>query len=181
MKVQITNEELKKHTRLFEVETTGIECNNETAASLRDPEIIGRFERSIEQEGDGHYKVMLPWNGKRLLLRSNYAQAKVRLEQIERKLKRDPAIQKEYQEAIQKYETEGTSEECPCDEITPKDGRAIYYVPHHVVIRPERETTKYQQKLKTAFHEMIAQKQAHHYYQNLLASYDVTFGKCTCK
>ena len=138
MKVQITNEGLKKHTRLFELETTGIECNNETAASLRDREIMERFERNIEQEGDGHYKVMLPWNSKRHLLKSNYAQAKVRLEQIERKLKRDPAIQKEYQEAIQKYETEGTSEECPCNEITPKDGRAIYYVLHHFVIRPEQ-------------------------------------------
>ena len=26
--------------------------------------------------------------------------------------------------------------------MSPKDGRPIYYVPHHVVIRPERETTK---------------------------------------
>ena len=41
MKMQITNEELKKHMRLFEVETTGMECNNETAASLRDREIDG--------------------------------------------------------------------------------------------------------------------------------------------
>ena len=58
-------------------------------------------------------------------------------------LKPDPAMQKEYQEAIQKYEKVGTSEECPCNEIISKDGRPVYYVPHHVVIRPERETTKY--------------------------------------
>ena len=56
--------------------------------------------------------------------------------------KPDPAMQKEYQEAIQKYEKVGTSEECPCNEIISKD-RPVYYVPHHVVIRPERETTKY--------------------------------------
>ena len=61
MKVQITNEKLKKHTRLFEVDITGMEWNNEIAASLRDREIMERFERNIEQEGDGHYKVMLPW------------------------------------------------------------------------------------------------------------------------
>ena len=59
-------------------------------------------------------------------------------------LKPDPAMQKEYQEAIQKYEKVGTSEECPCNEIISKDGRPVYYVPPHVVIRPERETTKYQ-------------------------------------
>ena len=28
--------------------------------------------------------------------------------------------------------------------MSPKDGRPIYYVPHHVVIRPQRETTKSQ-------------------------------------
>ena len=50
---------------------------------------------------------------------------------------------KEHQEAIQKYEKEGTSEECPCNEIIPKDGRPVYYVTHYVVIRPERETTEY--------------------------------------
>ena len=50
---------------------------------------------------------------------------------------------KEHQEAIQKYEKEDTSEECPCNEIIPKDGRLVYYVTHHVVIRPERETTEY--------------------------------------
>ena len=33
-------------------------------------------------------------------------------------LKRDPAMQKEYQEAIQKYEKVGTSDECPFNEIT---------------------------------------------------------------
>ena len=59
-------------------------------------------------------------------------------------LKPDPTMQKEYQEAIQKYEKVGTSEECPCNEIISKDGRPVYYVPPHVVIRPERETTKYQ-------------------------------------
>ena len=37
-------------------------------------------------------------------------------------LKLDPAMQKEYQEAIQKYEKVGTSEECPCNEIISKDG-----------------------------------------------------------
>ena len=87
----------------------GMECTNETAVSLRDWAIIEQFERNIEQDGDGHYKVMLPWNSKKHLLGSNYAQAEVRLEQIERKLKRDPALRKEYQEA----------EECPQKTVVP--------------------------------------------------------------
>ena len=60
----------------------GMECNNETAASLRDREVMERFDRNIKQEGDGHYKVVFPWKSKKHLLRSNYAQVKVRLEQI---------------------------------------------------------------------------------------------------
>ena len=59
-----------------------MECNNETAASLRDREVMERFDRNIKQEGDGHYKVLLPWKSEKHLLRSNYAQAKVGLEQI---------------------------------------------------------------------------------------------------
>ena len=86
----------------------GMECTNETAVSLRDWAIIEQSESNIEQDGDGHYKVMLPWNSKKQL-GSNYAQAEVRLEQIERKLKRDPALRKEYQEA----------EECPQKTVVP--------------------------------------------------------------
>ena len=57
-RVEITNKELNENMRrLFKVETTGMECNNETAASLRDWEIVERFESNIEQEGGGHYKV----------------------------------------------------------------------------------------------------------------------------
>ena len=58
-----------------------MECNNETAASLRDGAVMERSDRNIKQEGDGHYKVVLPWKRKKHLLRGNYAQAKVRLEQ----------------------------------------------------------------------------------------------------
>lgn len=37
-----------------------MEYDNETAALLRDREKMEPFESNVEQEGDGHYKVMLP-------------------------------------------------------------------------------------------------------------------------
>ena len=83
-------------------------------------------------------------DNKKLLLRSNYVQAMARLKEAERKLKRNSALQKEYQETLQNYKALGTSEQCPFEEITPKDDSPIYFVLHHVVIRPERETTKHQ-------------------------------------
>ena len=82
MRVENTNERLDENIRrLFEVETMGMECNNETEASLRDRAVMERSDRNIKQEDDGHYKVVLPWKSEKHLLRSNYTQAKVRLKQ----------------------------------------------------------------------------------------------------
>lgn len=104
---------------------------------------MDQFERSITQEENGQYKVALPWKPNRPPLKHNYAQAKTRLEQVERRLKKNRDMQREYSKAINTYEDEGTSEECPPDEVKPKDKRQVYYVPHHVVVQLDRETTKH--------------------------------------
>ena len=36
-----------------------------------------------------------------------------------------------YREAINKYVENGVAEEVPCGEITPTDGRPVFYLPHH--------------------------------------------------
>ena len=54
-----------------------MEYNNETVALLRYREKMEPFESNVEQEGDGHYKVMLPWNSKKHLLRRNDADGQV--------------------------------------------------------------------------------------------------------
>lgn len=65
MRVENTNERLDENIRrLFEVETMGME----SAASLRDRAVMERSDRNIKQEGDGHYKVVLPWKSKKHFL-----------------------------------------------------------------------------------------------------------------
>ena len=68
---------------------------------------------------------------------------KTRLEQTERTLRRNPTLQKEYLQAIQANENEGTSEECLLKEIPPVDGSSIHYVPHYAAVKLERETTRH--------------------------------------
>ena len=47
-----------------------------------------------------------------------------------------------YKEAINKYVENGVAEEVPSDEITPTDGRPVLYLPHHAIIREDKQTTK---------------------------------------
>lgn len=45
-------------------------------------------------------------------------------------------------DAFEQLEKQGFSEKVPEEEIAPKDGRFVYYLEVHAVLRPERETTK---------------------------------------
>lgn len=47
-----------------------------------------------------------------------------------------------YREAINKYVENGIAEEVPSDEITPTDGSPVFYLPHHAIIRDDKQTTK---------------------------------------
>ena len=47
-----------------------------------------------------------------------------------------------YREAINKYVENGVAEEVPSDEVTPTDGRPVFYLPHHAIVREDKQTTK---------------------------------------
>ncbi|XP_015772177.1 PREDICTED: uncharacterized protein LOC107350464 [Acropora digitifera] len=47
-----------------------------------------------------------------------------------------------YREVINKYVENGVAEEVPSDEITWTDGRLVFYLPHHAIIREDKQTTK---------------------------------------
>ena len=67
--MQISIEELNENTRrLFDAESMGMGRKDEATASLRDQEVMEQFEKNIEQEESGHYKVMLPWNNKKPIM-----------------------------------------------------------------------------------------------------------------
>lgn len=75
-------------------------------------------------------------------MKDNYRQAESRLYNLEKKLLHEPVKAASYREAINKYVENGVAKEVPCDEITPTDGRPVFYLPHHAIIREDKQTTK---------------------------------------
>ena len=75
-------------------------------------------------------------------MKDNYKQAESRLCNLERKLIQDPAKANSYREAINKYVVDGVAEEVPLEQVAPSDGRPVFYLPHHAVIREDKQTTK---------------------------------------
>jgi hypothetical protein len=91
---------------------------------------------------DGRYEVSIPWKENQVTLKSNYIQAERRLYSLEKRLLEDPLKAKIYQDIINKYVEDGIAEEVPANEIKPVDNRPVFYLPHHAVIREDRQKTK---------------------------------------
>ena len=73
-------------------------------------------------------------------LPDNYALSLKRLEGLIRRLKQSPEILQEYDATIQKQISEGIVEVVP--DPTTKGKGELHYLPHHAVIRRDKETTK---------------------------------------
>ena len=99
-------------------------------------------EKKTLTHNDGRYEVSLAWKEDRVALKDNYRQAESWWYNLEKKLLQEPVKAKSYREAINKYVENGVAEEVPCDEVTPTDGRPVFYLPHHAVIREDKQTTK---------------------------------------
>jgi phosphoglycerate dehydrogenase-like enzyme len=61
---------------------------------------------------------------------------------LEKRLLEDPLKAKIYQDIINKYVEDGIAEEVPANEIKPVDNQLVFYLPHHAVIREDRQKTK---------------------------------------
>ena len=124
---------------------------NETLCSFWELESLGirsvKAEKSIHDKfkeeisfKDGRYEVSLPWKEMHDPLLDNYALSLRRLEGLIRRLKQSPDILQEYDATIQKQISEGIVEVVP-DSETKEEGE-VHYLPHHAVIRHDKETTK---------------------------------------
>ncbi|XP_064469588.1 uncharacterized protein LOC135384311 [Ornithodoros turicata] len=120
----------------WDVEHLGIA---DAAESLGNDPVLQRFEDSTLLE-NGRYSVGLPWQDNLVSrLRTNKTTAEVRLRNATRTLLKDQAVMNEYELDIRQYLENGHAERV--DVTAPKVGPE-YYLPHHAVIRRERETTK---------------------------------------
>ena len=92
---------------------------------------------------DGQYEVSLPWKEEFLEVSNHYQLSLNRLRHLQRRCLKSPEIMSEYNRIIQEQLVKGIVEEVP--EYTTTNDQSVtkvHYLPHHAVIRRERQTTK---------------------------------------
>ena len=128
----VTNKELDTNLRSFwELESLGIQDPNS------DP-VSDQFTSTVQMKG-GRYEVCLPWREYHTPLPDNYELGRKRLYGLVHRLKQNPAILREYNAIIHDQLEKGIVEIVENLDDTPK---MIHYLPHHAVIRQDKNTTK---------------------------------------
>ena len=104
-----------------------------------DKSVLDDFDSSIQFK-EGRYEVSLPWKESHGPLPTNYELSLKRLHGLLHRLRHHPEILKEYDATIQEQIRKGIVQvvESPGDESDKK----LHYLPHHAVIRSDKETTK---------------------------------------
>ena len=138
-------------THTLRVDTQQHEISNldDTLRSFWELESLGIKEpdRSVYTEfgentcfRDGRYEVSLPWKDPHPTFPDNYQLSFKRLQGLLRRLRQNPTILQEYDSTIRHQIEQGIVEvvEDPQSNVT---GR-VHYLPHHAVIRRDKETTK---------------------------------------
>ena len=112
----------------------------ESVSEVSDECVIHRFEKSIYHNGE-RYVTNLPFRPDHDTLPDNYEVSENRLFSLMRRFTKDDKLYKDYNEIFYDYEKQNIIEKVPFDEIAKKFG-TVYYIPHHPVVRQNRETTK---------------------------------------
>ena len=120
--------------RFWKVENFGIEENDNESENVN-----AQFLETVRHNGE-RYEVSLPWRKNAGVVGDNYAQARTRLLSLRRKLNDNESLKAEYSKVFQTQIAEGIIERV-VEEKTPNFGNS-YYMPHHAVVKLDRETTK---------------------------------------
>ena len=86
--------------------------------------------------------MQLPWKENRPTVPSDYELCVNRLRSLQRKLLKAPELVKEYDQIIEEQISHGIVERIPEEEQKEKESENENHLPHHAVIRRDRETTK---------------------------------------
>ena len=81
----------------------------------------------------GHYEMKIPFRNESPGLPDNYDVAKRRLDQLSRRLSKNPDLHKKYSAEISKMLDEGFAEEV-CENGDSRDRGKVWYLPHHNVV-----------------------------------------------
>ncbi|XP_049866249.1 uncharacterized protein LOC126366948 [Pectinophora gossypiella] len=99
------------------------------------------FAHTTTRDDSGRYVVRLPFiRDDPLCIHGGSRDiAMKRFLQLEKRLSKDPVLQTEYSRVIDEYLRLGHMEVVPLSEI---DKPEVMYLPHHAVVRPDKDTTK---------------------------------------
>ena len=89
---------------------------------------------------DGRYEVALPWKDPHPTLPDNYQLSLKRLQGLLRRLQHDQGVLQEYNAIIQNQIQQGIVE--VVEHHDHSENEKIHYLPHHAVIRQDKETSK---------------------------------------
>ena len=115
----------------WELESLGIK--------QEEPSVYDNFKKTVMFK-NGRYEVNLPWKSTQTRLPSNRALAGRRLNGLLKRLRHHPKVLQEYHAVMQEQLRQGIIEKV--DETQQTTGRIVHYLPHHAVIRQDKETTK---------------------------------------
>ena len=103
--------------------------------SLNDAKFIKTMEEGIHKTTYGHYEMPLPMKETVTQLTNNKTYALNRLQQLKRKLMRDPKLLEEYTKVMKKMIDEG---HCEIVQEEQQEMNLAWYIPHHAVRHPKK-------------------------------------------
>jgi len=115
----------------WELESLGISESDRT--------VHQEFEENISFK-DGRYEVGLPWKKPHPILPDNYEVSQRHLQGLLRRLRQTPDILQEYDSVILKQLELGVVQPVPESDLGVMG--QVHYLPHHAVVKQEKETTK---------------------------------------
>ena len=150
MHIRIEEETLvsRQLKAFWEIESLGI-LKEEPSAPDED-DALQRFEKTTQFK-NGRYEVELPWRHEKPELPDNYRIAKRRFEGLQRRLRADVVFSQRYNEVIEDYLQQGIVEEVIEGECSTSNIK--YYLPHHAVLREDKQTTKLRVVFDASSHE----------------------------
>ena len=132
---RIQMDEVNDTLRSFwEIEASG--TSPSPILSKLDTSVLRVTEESLTYS-DGRYSVAIPWKESAPQLHDNYQMALKRLENTEKRLRKNPEVADIYEQTIEKYVEKGYVQK-----ISETSPETKWFLPHFPVIRPEKETTK---------------------------------------
>ena len=93
----------------------------------------------LKENNEKRYEVNLPWKSESHPASNGYILCANRLRQLHKHLEKDKDLLQEYDMIIQQQITSGIIEPVPEEYDTDEEA---YYLPHHGVVRQDKETTK---------------------------------------